>query len=589
PEPGTVTGTVTDVNSGQPIPNARITAVAGTTPRADVTTDANGQYTFTVPAGEYVITAVAPGYAPESQTLNVPANQTTTLNFQLALLPPGSASGRITRRFGGAPEPDVTVELRFGATVVQTTTTDANGNYNFPNVPPGEYVVVPSKTGFTFIPNQRTITVNSNQNTLIGEFKSEPLRTFFKGRFLVSAPYDYTQDVRDLLSVPASATFRFFTWDPPQGRYVFHPNAPANRFQLGRGYFIETSEDLPLTTQGTPADPTQPFQIPLQAGWNLIGNPFTFDVNWSAVQFLDPDTNTAVPLATAVGRGIVANALWGYSFGAYTATTRMKIWEGYWLYAYRDTTLIIPPTAQATSLSRSVGSNPGSWRLTLEVESGELRDRAYIGVSRTATPGYDREHDLLKPPPVGADYVHISLPRLDWGEQSGLYGIDIQPATRQPNREVTLRWPDAPQLPRAANLVLVNLDTGERRYLRTTSAYTFRTNANGVSRFRLEMTSSGRLLRIQQVQVSSGRGTQHTIAFQLTGDATVQVNILSGGKVVRQLLNQATRSAGVQQATWDGRDQSGVALPPGAYTIEIRAVSEDGQVARATAPLILTR
>ncbi len=600
PEPGTVTGTVTDVNTGQPIANARVTAVAGTNTRADVTTDANGQYTFTVPAGEYVVTAVAPGYAPESQTLNVPANQTTTLNFQLALLPPGSASGKITRRFGGAPEPDVTVELRFGTVVVQTATTDANGNYSFPNVPPGEYVVVPTKTGFTFIPNQRTITVNPNQNTVIGEFKSEPLRTFFKGRFLVSAPYDYTQDVKDLLDVPASATFRFFSWNPAQSRYVFYPNAPANRFELGRGYFIETSVDLPLTTQGTPANTSQPFQSPLQAGWTMIGNPFTFDVDWSAVQVIDPDTNLPVSLSTAVGKGIVANALWGYSFGAYTATTRMKIWEGYWVYAYRNTTLIIPPTAQAASApSRSASANAGGWRLTLEAESGDLRDRAYVGVSRAATPGYDREHDLLKPPPVGSDYVHISLPRLTWGEQSGVYGVDIQPAIRsanwefivetsQPNREVTLRWPDAQQLPRSANLVLINLDTGERRYLRTTGAYTFRTGVSGVSRFRIEMTSSGGLLRIQQVQVNTGRGNQHTIAFQLTGDATVQVNILSGGRVVRQLLHQATRS-GVQQATWDGRDQSGVALPPGAYTIEIRAVSEDGQVARATAPLILTR
>jgi hypothetical protein len=114
PEPGTVTGTVTDVNTGNPIPNARVTAVAGATTRADVTTDANGVYTFTVPAGEYVVTAVAPGYAPESQTLTVPANTTTTLDFRLALLPPGSASGRIVRRFGGAPEPGVTVRLRFG-------------------------------------------------------------------------------------------------------------------------------------------------------------------------------------------------------------------------------------------------------------------------------------------------------------------------------------------------------------------------------------------------------------------------------------------------------------------------------------------
>lgn len=603
PKPGTVTGTVTDVDTGQPIANARVRAVVGNTTRDDELTNANGVYTLSVPAGQYVITATAQGYAAESQQITVVADQTVTLNFQLRRLPPGSVSGKITRRIGGAPEPGVTVRLLLPPNNIDSgippATTDANGNYSFPSVPPGEYVVRPEKTGFNFIPNQRTITVNPAQNTTVGEFKSEPLRTFFRGRFLVSAPFDYAQDVRTLLDVPANAAFRFFTWNPTQARYVFYPNAPADRFQLGRGYFLESSVDLALATEGTAADPNQPFQIPLQAGWNLIGNPFRFDVDWNQVRFIDPDTNTEVPLTTAVGKGIVANTLWGYASN-YVPTRRMKVWEGYWVYAFRNTTLIIPPTAQATASSRSADLPAGGWQLTLEVQSGELSDRAYVGVSRSATPGYDREHDLLKPPPIGSDYVYISLPRLNWGEHSGIYGVDVQPATRsaqwefvvessQPNREVTLRWPDAQRLPRSVNLVLVNLDTGERRYLRTSGAYTFRTGASGVSRFRLEMAASSRLLRIQQVRVNSTRGNQHTIAFQLTGDATVQVNILSGGKVVRQLMNQATRSAGLQQAVWDGRDQSGVALPPGAYTIEIRAVSDDGQVARATVPLILTR
>jgi hypothetical protein len=204
---------------------------------------------------------------------------------------------------------------------------------------------------------------------------------------------------------------------------------------------------LPLSTVGTAADTSQPFQIPLQVGWNLIGNPFTFDVSWSQVQFIDPDTNTAVSLPTAVGKGIVANALWGYSFGSYSATTRMKIWEGYWVYAYRATTLIIPPSAAATSASsRSALSEAGGWRLTLEVQSGDLKDRAYIGVSRSATPGYDAAHDLLKPPPVSADYVHISLPRVSWGAQSGTYGVDIQPA--HPQRELGVRGGVQPAQPR---------------------------------------------------------------------------------------------------------------------------------------------
>ncbi len=597
PLPGTVEGVVRDAETNAPIAGARVTATAGTTVRADVTTDENGAYSFDVPAGQYVITAVAPGYAPNSATVTVPSSETTTVNLFITRLPPGSISGRVVRRFGGAPEPGVLIELLFNDVVVDNTTTDSEGNYSLPEVPPGTYVVRPSKTGFTFIPSERTITVNSSQNTVVPNFQSEPLRTFFRGKYLVSAPYDYTTDIRDLLDVPATANFRFFGWDTEQGRYVFHPNPEVGTFTLGRGYFLETDVDLPLAIEGTPA-PNAPFEIPLRKGWNLIGNPFTFDVNWDGVQFIDPDTNTTISLPTAVGKQLVANALWGYSFGSYIATRRMKVWEGYWVYAFRDVTLIIPPTATFTAASRSVPANPMGWRLTIEASVGDSLDRAYVGVSRSATTGYDSEHDLLKPPAIGDNKVRISMPRLSWGEQSGDYGVDIQSVSRsaswefvvetdEPNREVTLRWTDIQQLPRSANLVLVNLQTGERRFLRTTGSYTFR--SSGVSRFRLEMASSGGLLRINNLQVTSGRGSQHTVAFNLTGDANVQVNIIAGGKVVRTLMNQASRSAGLQQVSWDGRDQNGIALPPGSYTVEIRATSEDGQTARAVTTLILTR
>ncbi|MFQ3609950.1 MAG: carboxypeptidase regulatory-like domain-containing protein, partial [Fimbriimonadales bacterium] len=599
PLPGTVSGVVRDADTSEPIAGARVTATIGTITRADVTTDGTGAYSFEVPAGQYVITATAPGYAPGAQTVTVPSEDTITVDFALSKLPPGSISGRVVRRFGGAPEPGVLIEVLFNTAVVATTTTDSNGNYSLSSVPPGNYVVRPSKTGFTFIPATRTITVNPSQNTAVPNFQSEPLRTFFRGRFLVSAPYDYTTDVKALLDVPATSNFRFFGWDADQARYLFHPNPAVSTFRLGRGYFIETDEDLPLATEGTPA-PNAPFQINLKRGWNLIGNPFLQDVNWDGVQFIDPDTSATISLPTAVGKQLVANALWGYSFGSYIATRRMKVWEGYWVYAFRDVTLVIPPTAVFTSAaaSRSVANAGMGWRLTIEAVSGDALDRAYVGVSRSATSGYDNEHDMLKPPALSDNAVRITMPRLDWGAVSGDYGVDIQPMTRSaswefvvetdtPNREVTLRWPDIQQMPRSANLVLVNLQTGERRFLRTTGSYTFR--SSGVSRFRLEMASSGGLLRINNLQVTSGRGNQHTVAFNLTGDASVQVNIVAGGKVVRSLMNQASRSAGLQQVSWDGRDQNGIALPPGSYTVEIRATSEDGQTARAVTTLILTR
>ncbi|MFN7161444.1 MAG: hypothetical protein ACK4NB_00100 [Fimbriimonadales bacterium] len=40
---------------------------------------------------------------------------------------------------------------------------------------------------------------------------------------------------------------------------------------------------------------------------------------------------------------------------------------------------------------------------------------------------------------------------------------------------------------------------------------------------------------------------------------------------------------------WNLRDDQGRAVPPGTYQVQVEARTEDGQVARATRPLVLTR
>jgi len=156
----------------------------------------------------------------------------------------------------------------------------------------------------------------------------------------------------------------------------------------------------------------------------------------------------------------------------------------------------------------------------------------------------------------------------------------------------TLQWQGVHTAPRTVNLVLVDLQTGERKFLRTTSSHTFAVNRQGsVYRFRVEMTPQSGLLRLTQVRVSGGRsaGGRYTISFHLSANAQVEVNVLSAGKPVRRLASGATRSAGIQQLTWDGRDANGIALPAGNYLVEVKATGVDGQVVRSVAPVTLTR
>lgn len=611
PLPGILKGRVTDVETTDPIANAQITVRAGTTVRATTTTDPGGNYSVEVPGGEYDVTASYPGYADGTQRVIILPEGEVTQDFELAKLPPGSIVGRVIRKLDNTPEPGATATLTFLNQTFGTATTNASGQYSFVDVPPGTYTVTITKSGFTITggasgtPNQRTVVVSPNAQTSVPDFFSEPLRTFVKGRTLVSAPYTYATDITELLGITQADVqarrFRFFTWDPAALLYVFYPTAPAQKFETGRGYFLETANNLALSVEGTPADENVDYEIPLQQGWNLIGDPFKFNIEWTGVAVRDGATRLSY--SQAVANGIIANSLWGYAFGQYSVAFTLETWRGYWVYAYRATTLLIPPGARSRSaVSRAVPSPQNGWRLALSVHAGDLSDQVYIGTSRSATEGFDNEHDLLKPPPIGEEYLYVSMPRPDWGSSSGVYGVDIRPHGRasgwefvvqssEPNREISLRWPNIQQLPRSVNPVLIDLQTNERRYLRTSGSYTFRASQGGTSRFRIEMASSAGLLRITNVQVNGGRstGNNHTIAFAMTRDAQVEVNILSNGRVVRNVVSRVSRSAGVQQVTWDGRDRNSIAMPPGQYTVEIKATSPDGQTARSIVPVVLTR
>jgi len=69
---GTITGAVTDADTGRPLPNVRVSVVDGT--RAALT-DQNGRYRIAdVPAGEYVLRAEGFGWSPAEAPVRLGAD-----------------------------------------------------------------------------------------------------------------------------------------------------------------------------------------------------------------------------------------------------------------------------------------------------------------------------------------------------------------------------------------------------------------------------------------------------------------------------------------------------------------------------------
>ncbi len=78
---GTVTGTVTEAETGEPLPGATVQIADENTGAAS---DAEGQYRITgVPAGENTLRVSFVGYQDQERTVNVPAGGTVRVNFQL--------------------------------------------------------------------------------------------------------------------------------------------------------------------------------------------------------------------------------------------------------------------------------------------------------------------------------------------------------------------------------------------------------------------------------------------------------------------------------------------------------------------------
>jgi len=92
---GTLSGTVTDAATGQPVAGA-VVAI----PAMSVTTGSDGSYSMALPVASYQVTVSDYGYQTQSVTLTVTANTATTRNFQLTGTPHETVSGKVTAGTG---------------------------------------------------------------------------------------------------------------------------------------------------------------------------------------------------------------------------------------------------------------------------------------------------------------------------------------------------------------------------------------------------------------------------------------------------------------------------------------------------------
>ena len=148
-----ISGTISPITSGV---GALVTLSGAASKTA--TADSSGNYTFTGLAnGSYTVTPSKSGFtfSPANQPVTVNGANVTAVNFTATAVPTWSISGTITPAASGSG-----ALVTLSGTPSATTTANGSGVYSFSNLSNGTYTVTPSKTGFTFTPPNRTLTIS---------------------------------------------------------------------------------------------------------------------------------------------------------------------------------------------------------------------------------------------------------------------------------------------------------------------------------------------------------------------------------------------------------------------------------------------
>jgi hypothetical protein len=118
----------------------------------------------------------------------------------------------------------------------------------------------------------------------------------------------------------------------------------------GKGYFIQGEGNRPVIDVPAPPTPVTPmavntgpdctsltnvYSIPLQVGWNIIGDPFPSNLTFSTV-YVRQNGTTCLTFGAAVTNGWVGNSLYdyngsGYDFLLYSSAI-LEPWKGYWMW-----------------------------------------------------------------------------------------------------------------------------------------------------------------------------------------------------------------------------------------------------------------
>jgi len=178
------------------------------------------------------------------------------------------------------------------------------------------------------------------------------------------------------------------------------------------------------------------YSLPLKSGWNLIGNPYPFDLDWNHVLAENNRSELDYKL---------------YTFdGNYKVATALNKFEGAFVYAVNDTVLKIPISDPSLSNNRIAQTNQfeNGWLVNFTLDNGQIKNNLCgIGMHEYARQGFDKYDNPLLPRFIHYLDMSFSHPK----DIAGAFSQDIVGlsdnhiwefvvSTNHSNKHVVLSW-----------------------------------------------------------------------------------------------------------------------------------------------------
>ncbi len=370
--------------------------------------------------------------------------------------------------------------------------------------------------------------------------------------------------------------WRLFRFDGNTEKYLEYEAGLPNSIELGEGYWFNAVSDLAKVIQiGSgmveQANQTDPFRLDFNPGWNQIGNPYPFNIDWNAIKAVNPDAGL--------------NSLKLFEGGTYVKKDVLAAWKGAFVFSDNGGSVSFPVSAKTSSPGRisttTLSSNPdeAAWELPITVSLNSLEQTSAIGMHPDAKTSKDRFDEITMPRFL--DYLELDTHHPEFFAH--YFASDVIPTTQtatwlfsatsnQTGGEATLRWNQQALSNSQSKIALLDLQAQMLVDMKITDSYAFSWSEG--RQFKILYSRDGELLPGVTL-LGNAYPNPFTlgvsIPFFLEQDqAHVEVFLydLQGRKI--KVLGRENVKAGIRRFDWDGNNDQGSPLEGGLYLYQLR-------------------